>query len=85
MADRFVVTEVKGYVGREDAPGVSCMVVDTLYNRQLIATYRSEDVEDEEVDGRIVRLSARGRIEAVRRRAKGHAIELNLHHAAAAS
>lgn len=42
---RFVVTEIEGYSGLSHARsrGISCMVVDTLWNRRVVATFRSED------------------------------------------
>jgi len=45
---RYVVTELEGFrtarTGRyRDRPGISCQVIDTAVNHELVATYRSED------------------------------------------
>lgn len=44
--DRYVVTELSGFAtmttGR-GTPGLSCMVLDTVYNRRVLRTWRSED------------------------------------------
>lgn len=43
---RYVVTELEGYLNqtpRASSLGLSCHVIDTAYNRRLVATYRSED------------------------------------------
>jgi hypothetical protein len=41
---RFVVTELEGYRGSTyRLPGLSCHVIDTLCNRRIMASYRSED------------------------------------------
>ena len=45
---RFIVTEIEGYTRLERThsathPGISCHVIDTLWNRRLMASYRSED------------------------------------------
>jgi len=44
---RFVVTELLGYITARKSPGphgLSCHVIDTAWNRRLVATYRSEDL-----------------------------------------
>ncbi len=41
---RFIVTELEGINGmRYRIAGLSCHVIDTLWNHRLIATYRIED------------------------------------------
>lgn len=43
---RYVVTELEGRIGDGNGPGLpglSCHVIDSLWNRRLVATYRSED------------------------------------------
>lgn len=44
---RFVVTEIEGFIrpvrGGVDAPGLSCHVIDTMWNRQLVRSFRTED------------------------------------------
>lgn len=50
MSDRYVVTELEGYsiaptflTAGNARVGLSCMVIDTLACRRLVATFRSED------------------------------------------
>lgn len=46
MTPRYIVTELEGQLDMTGGPfrnGLSCMVIDTAYNRRLIATYRTED------------------------------------------
>ena len=45
---RYVVTEIEGYnepsCGKIHSPqGLSCHVIDTLWNRRMIASFRTED------------------------------------------
>lgn len=40
---RYVVTELEGFLlPAQNVPGISCMVVDTLVNHRVVATFRSE-------------------------------------------
>ena len=45
MTDRYVVTELEGWFTPHGSksPGVSVHVIDTLDNRRLVATYRSDE------------------------------------------
>jgi hypothetical protein len=45
MGNRFVVTELGGYLTTSvrGSQGVSCHVIDTAIARRLVATFRSED------------------------------------------
>jgi hypothetical protein len=47
---RFIVTEIEGDLGPgshrgKNPPGISCHVLDTLWNYKLLGTFRSEDPE----------------------------------------
>ena len=71
---RYVVTELEGF-GNADPrsshanPGLSCHVIDTAWNRRLIATYRTEDLP--------VQARHEGKRIRVRRMASDHAARLN--------
>ena len=71
---RFVVTTLEGDLEARDkgsprdrTHGLSCMVVDTIWNRRVIATYRSEDARYAGTQARNV----------TRRKAEEHAERLN--------
>lgn len=48
---RYIVTEIEGWAigslqsaGSNNLKGLSCHVIDTLVNRRVVATYRTEDL-----------------------------------------
>jgi hypothetical protein len=47
VTPRFYVAELRGYLGTANGgsapPGIGCYVVDSLYKRDVVAIYRSED------------------------------------------
>lgn len=54
---RYVVTELQGWRNANEGsgpPGVSFHIIDTLWNRRLVATYRSEECRGGRYDGRVV-------------------------------
>lgn len=73
IGPRFIVTELEGFASEarpwsRTQPGLSVHVIDVPYARRIVATYRSEDEPH--------RTEAERR-EAIRRRARGHALMLN--------
>lgn len=54
---RYVVTELQGWRNANEGSGpagVSYHIIDTLWNRRLVATYRSEECRTRGYSGRVV-------------------------------
>lgn len=82
MTDRFVVTEISGFLNHAGAltirksfpEGLSCHVVDTAYGHKVMATFRTENVRERK---NYKQVSHDEKKRLVRQRSAARASELN--------
>jgi hypothetical protein len=79
---RYVVTELEGFLNPAPSskqPGLSCMVIDTVWNYRVLRTFRTEDY------GQDNRFSNERRRQLIRQQARAYAEQLERVHESAAA